>query len=216
MPRNLADTTAEQATEPGFRVGLTGGIASGKSTIAHMFADLGVPIVDTDVIARELVEPGTPGLAELVARFGEDILDESRQLHRAKLRQRVFANPDERAALESILHPAIRAASLEQAGKVGGPYQILEVPLLIETGFDQLVQRILVVDCPDDLQIDRLIARDNINRSQARQMMAAQISRDQRLARADDVIDNGRGRQASRLQVTKLHSLYRDLAAKIR
>ncbi len=214
MPRNLADTTAEQATGPGFRVGLTGGIASGKSTIAHMFADLGVPIVDSDVIARELVEPGTPGLAALVDRFGENILDEGGRLHRAKLRQRVFANPDERAALESILHPAIRAASLVQADNVGGPYQILVVPLLIETGFDQLVQRILVVDCPDDLQIDRLIARDDIDRSHALQIMAAQISREQRLDRADDVIDNAQGRQASRLQVAQLHRLYLGLAAK--
>lgn len=195
-----------------FRVGLTGGIASGKSTVAAMFAENGVPVIDTDQIARSLVEPGEPALAEIVAEFGELVLTPARLLDRARLREIVFSDDIKRRRLESILHPRIRERTLEVAESAGGPYQIIVVPLLLESGFDRLVDRVLVVDCPREVQVQRLLKRDRESEAGAARMINAQFSRDERLARADDVVDNSGDPAAVRAQVAQLHHRYSGLA----
>jgi dephospho-CoA kinase len=197
-------------------VGLTGGIASGKTTVASMFAALGAGIVDTDLIARELVEPSEPGLAAIVAEFGPSILLEDGALDRAALRRIVFRDAERRRALEAILHPRIRARALERLELLDTPYAIVVVPLLLETGFDELVERILVVDCPEQLQLERLCRRDGVDLHDARAMLEAQIDRQTRLARADDIVDNSGTSASTRAQVEALHARYLQLAAKPR
>ena len=197
----------------GFRVGLTGGIASGKSLVADEFAAVGVPVIDTDLIAREVVEPGEPALARIVERFGPEIIAADGRLDRRRLRERVFADAAEREALEAILHPVIRERSLAAAAASDGPYQLLVVPLLIESEFRRLVDRVLVVDCPVSLQLERLIARDGEDPQQAQRMIDAQISRERRLEAADDVIDNSGSRTVTQRQVGRLHRRYLELAA---
>lgn len=190
------------------RIGLTGGIASGKSTVAGMFAELGVPVIDTDLVAREVVAPGSPALAEIVAAFGGEVLTPDGRLDRAALRARVFADPADRHRLESILHPRIRQRTLEIAARTGGPYQLIVVPLLLESGFTELVDQVVVVDCPEADQRQRLQARDQARPPEAERMMAAQTSREARLAAADAVIDNSGSIAATREQVAALHARY--------
>ena len=190
------------------RIGLTGGIASGKTLIANMFSQLGVPVIDTDDIARQVVEPGQPALNEIVTEFGPEVLDASGRLDRGRVREIVFSEESRRARLESILHPRIRELTLAASAAAGGPYQILVVPLLIESGFDSLVDRILVADLPEALQRDRLISRDAETPAQASRMMSAQLSRAQRLEAADDVIDNSGTPEDTRAQVDALHRKY--------
>jgi dephospho-CoA kinase len=197
------------------RIGLTGGIASGKSTVADCFAELGIPVIDTDVIAREVVMPGEPGLDELVQAFGPGILQPDGSLDRQALRARVFADPALRHQLEAILHPRIRARTLSQADAAGGPYQVIVVPLLLETGFDALVDEVVVVDCPETEQRRRLQARDGEDGVQVERMLAAQISRAARLGRADAVIDNSGTLAATRQQVKALHHRLLDQIARI-
>jgi dephospho-CoA kinase len=193
-------------------VGLTGGIASGKTAVAEMFAALGIPVIDTDLIAREIVSPGSPALQEIATVFGADMLQPDGTLNRARLREIVFAEPVRRKQLEAITHPRIGAAMEAQCAQAGGPYQVVVVPLLIESGFDRRVDRVLVVDCPEDLQLSRLMTRDGESEARARQLLAAQISRAERLARADDVVDNSGGLAATRQRVTELDARYRALA----
>lgn len=195
-----------------WRVGLTGGIASGKTAVAEMFAALGIPVIDTDLIAREIVSPGSPALQEIATVFGADMLQPDGTLNRARLREIVFAEPARRKQLEAITHPRIGAAMEAQCAQAGGPYQVVVVPLLIESGFDRRVDRVLVVDCPEDLQLSRLMTRDGESEARARQLLAAQISRAERLARADDVVDNSGGLAATRQRVTELDARYRALA----
>jgi dephospho-CoA kinase len=187
------------------RIGLTGGIASGKSVVAAMFASLGVPVIDTDHIAREIVAPGEPALAEIAAAFGPAVLAADGSLDRAALRTRVFANPAERHRLEGILHPRIRDRALAQAATAGGPYQVFVVPLLVETGFAALVDEVIVVDCPPAEQRRRLLQRDGGSAAEAERIMAAQTGREARLAAADAVIDNSGDIEATRAQVLALH-----------
>lgn len=194
------------------RVGLTGGIACGKSLVADMFAALGAALVDTDVIAREVVAPGEPVLEEIIASFGDGILDSRGALDRAKMRALVFDDAARRHVLERILHPRIREKALAAMADARGPYVIAVVPLLLETGFAALVDRVLVVDCPADLQLERLMRRDGLDAEQARAMLGAQIGRDERLRAADDVIDNGGTLDATRQQVARLHRCYLELA----
>lgn len=191
-----------------FRVGLTGGIASGKSTVADMFAGLGAGVVDTDTVAREVVSPGEPGLEAVVAEFGAEILQPNGELDRRALRNIVFSEPERRELLESILHPLIRARTLQLVEELDTPYAIIVVPLLLETGFDELVERVLVVDCPEAQQLKRLCRRDDVGETEAQAMLAAQIDRQARLARADDVVDNSGDLQATRTQVAALHERY--------
>lgn len=194
-------------------IGLTGGIASGKSTVAELFAALGVPVIDTDVIAREVVEPGEPGLDAVRAAFGPKVLTSEGRLDRRRLREIVFADAAKRRRLESILHPLIRQRTLARLEAVrDAPYAIVVVPLLVETNFGELVDRVLVVDVPVDTQLERLVARDGIDRSAAEAMVAAQTSRETRLAHADDVIDNAGDLAAARAQVERLHARYVELA----
>jgi dephospho-CoA kinase len=194
-----------------FRVGLTGGIASGKSTVAALFVELGAGLVDTDAVARDLVEPGSPALAEIRREFGSDVIDAEGGLDRRRMRSLVFADPARRRALERILHPAIRSRSLELAAASGAPYVIIAVPLLVETGFAEHVDRVLVVDCPESLQLERLVQRDGVTLDEARAMLSAQVARSERVAAADDLIDNGGNLESTREQVRSLHSRYLEL-----
>ena len=191
------------------RIGLTGGIASGKSTVADMFAELGVPVIDTDVIAREVVTPGAPALREIHARFGDEIIDATGNLDRGFMRNLVFADDAARRDLEAILHPPIGAETRHQAEEAGGPYQIIVVPLLVGSALLPFVDRVLVVDCDENTQIQRLLARDAETIEQARSILAAQASREQRLELADDVIGNDHDVDHLRQQVANLDSAYR-------
>jgi len=195
------------------RIGLTGGIASGKSTVAALFAAHGVPVLDTDLIARDVVEPGEAALGEVVAAFGPDILGPDGRLDRPRLRARVFADPDARERLEAILHPAIRAELARRAEAAGGLYQVWVIPLLVEGGQLDRVDRILVVDCPEEIQLARVMARDGGTAEAAQGILAAQASREQRLAAADDVILNDGAEARLVPQVAALDQKYRAIAA---
>lgn len=195
-----------------FRVGLTGGIASGKSTVAKFFAALGAPIIDTDQVAREVVEPGQPPLERLVERFGRAILTPDGHLDRPKLRAIVFSDPKARTDLEALTHPAIGTAVEAWSAAAGGPYQILIIPLLVEKNLASQVDRVLVVDCDEELQIRRLQARDGSTIEQARAILNAQTSRPARLKSAHDVIQNEGDLSAVRDQVSALHTRYLELA----
>jgi dephospho-CoA kinase len=195
-----------------FRVGLTGGIASGKSTAANFFGALGVPILDSDQVARDVVEPGQPPLERLVERFGRSILTPDGHLDRPALRAIVFSDPKARADLEALTHPAIGAAMEARSAAAGGPYQILVIPLLVEKNLRAHVDRVLVIDCDEQLQIERLRARDGSTAEQARAILNAQASRAARLKATDDVIHNDSDMSAVREQVVTLHARYLALA----
>lgn len=200
-------------------IGLTGGVASGKSTVADLFATHGAPIIDTDLIARELVAPGQPALAKIAERFGPDALNSDGSLNRPWLRRRIFADDGARRQLEDILHPRIRAEVQQRLEALrqrtpSPSYALVVIPLLVETGaYDALLDRVLVVDVPEDLQLERLMMRDGVEEPLARAMLAAQVSRKARLARADDVIDNRGAPKALVEHVERLHRLYTGLAA---
>lgn len=195
-----------------FRVALTGGIASGKSTVAGMFAELGVAVIDTDRIAREVVQPGQPALDEIRDRFGEHVINATGNLDRAVMRRRIFADKSARLDLEAILHPRIGAETLRQADAAPGPYQLIVVPLLVGSPLLRFVDRVLVVDCDEETQIQRLTARDGESEDQARRILAAQASRTERLAIADDIISNNGTVADMRQQVVALHEIYESLA----
>jgi len=201
-------------------VGLTGGIASGKTLVAELFASHGVPVVDADALAREVVAPGSDGLREVVARFGADVLASDGSLDRLRMRTHVFNDADERRALEQILHPRIRAVMAERvdaARAAGAPYCLSVIPLLVETGQPGRCDRVLVVDAPVSVQIERLRARDGTGRDDAARMLASQASRSARLAIADDVVANGDAVPpaiALRCQVHALDAKYRLLASR--
>ena len=196
-----------------YRVALTGGIASGKSTVAGLFAARGVPVIDTDLIARQVVEPGEPALAAVIAAFGRGVLGADGRLDRPRMRERVFGDPAARRRLEAILHPAIRAELERQSRAAGGPYQLLVIPLLVESGRRDHVDRVLVVDVPEATQIARLIRRDGASRGQAQAALRAQATRQARLAFADDVIENTADLAALEARVDELHRDYLRRAA---
>jgi len=194
------------------RIGLTGGIASGKTTVANGFAELDVPIIDTDVIAREVVRPGEPALQDIRERFGEAVIDASGRLDRAAMRKLIFSDANARIDLENILHPYIGAETRRQADAATGPYQIVVVPLLVGSELQQFVDRILVIDCAEETQIQRLTARDADTREDALKILSSQSSREDRLAIADDVIHNNKSMAQVLAQVAELNSLYQRLA----
>ncbi len=196
-----------------FVVGLTGGIASGKSTIAGFFAELGVPVVDTDIVAREVVAPGSPALAEIRAAFGDEIIDAQGELDRRTMRNIIFDDDDKRRSLEAILHPRIRAETWRQAAAADGPYVVVVVPLLYESPMKSEMDRIVVVDCAEETQVDRLMSRDNETREQACRILATQASREQRLTIADDIVSNDGDMDAARARVRRLHETYLGMAA---
>ena len=202
----------KQARARILRVGLTGGIASGKSTAAKFFGALGVPILDSDQVARDVVEPGQPPLERLVERFGSSILTPDGHLDRPVLRELVFSDPKARADLEALTHPAIGAAMEARSAAAGGPYQILVIPLLVEKNLQSHVERVLVVDCDEALQLKRLRDRDGSTPQQAQAILAAQASRASRLKVADDVIQNDQDMSAVQRQVAALHERYLQLA----
>lgn len=197
------------------RIGLTGGIASGKSTVANMFAELGVPIIDTDVIAREVVEPGQPALDEIRAQFGDEVFAADGQLDRNAMRRRIFSDEHARLQLEAILHPRIGEETRRRASTATGPYQVIVVPLLVGSPLAQFVDRVVVVDCDEELQVQRLLARDAETVEQARRILSAQASRQARLAIADDVISNDNALDETRRRVRELDRSYRDLASRV-
>ena len=197
-------------------IGLTGGIASGKSLVSERFAAHGAPLVDADLLAREVVRPGSPGLGALVARFGTAILAADGGLDRAALRERIFSDPSERAFVDATLHPLVRGLSerrLAAARETGRPYAVYAVPLLVETGQVDRFDRIVVVDVPLETQLERLLARDGRDERQARAILAAQAPREARLAVADDVVDNAGPPEATLARVDALHARYVALAA---
>lgn len=196
----------------GFRVGLTGGIASGKTTVANLFAALGVPIIDTDVLAREVLAPGGSLLTEVIAHFGPSIVSADGKLDRRALRARVFSDPAERRWLEERTHPAIRALTDARCDAAPGPYSMVAIPLLVETGGAARFDRVLVVDVDPAIQLARLQARDGVTSREATDALASQVSRAARLAVADDVIHNDSDVSALRDQVEKLHRRYVDAA----
>ena len=199
-----------------YRVGLTGGIASGKSTAAKFFGALGIPILDSDQIARDVVEPGQPPLERLVERFGPSILTPDGHLDRPALRDIVFSDPKARADLEALTHPAIGAAMEARSAAAGGPYQVLVIPLLVEKNLGSHVDRVLLVDCDEALQMRRLSTRDGTTSTQAQAILNAQASRAARLKAADDVITNDADMSAVQNQVATLHARYLELAAQPR
>ena len=207
---NRIDPTATKARS--YVVGLTGGIASGKSLVANAFAKLGAELIDTDQIAREVVAPGQPGLEAVRTAFGEGIVTPRGELDRAAMRKLVFADPAKRQRLDELLHPLIRHRTLERLAQARGPYSIVAVPLLVETDFGKLVDRVVVVDCPVPLQLERLIRRDGLPRDEAAAMIAAQADRATRLRAAHDVIDNSGDPEHTRRQVAQLHQRYLELA----
>jgi dephospho-CoA kinase len=211
--RPAGDTIIETRPKPAFRVGLTGGIASGKSTVADFFADLGVPIIDTDVIAREVVVPGAPALDTIRDKFGDAVIDKHGGLDRAAMRRIVFADDARRAQLEAILHPLIRGIADQRANEASEPYVIIVVPLLFESPMRDAMDRILVVDCSPEVQLKRLLARDNESREQAERIIASQASREERLSIADDVIPNDGDLAKTRASVNDLHESYLEMAA---
>jgi len=204
---------AREQEQP-LRIGLTGGIASGKSVVANLFAELGIPVIDTDKIAREVVAPGQPALDEIRARFGEEIIAADGNLDRGAMREIIFADDNARGDLEAILHPRIGAETKRQAEEAGGAYQLIVVPLLVGSPLLQFVDRVLVVDCEEATQIRRLLSRDTETEEQARRILAAQASREQRLAIADDVINNDHSLAHVRDQVADLDRDYRRRAAR--
>jgi len=189
-------------------LGLTGGIGSGKSSAARCFADLGIDCVDADQIARQVVRPGSKALIAIACQFGEDILLADGQLNRAALRQRVFTEPAQRKWLEDLLHPLIRIQLSEELAAAKSPYAILVSPLLIESGQRLMCSRILVIDAPKALQIERSMQRDGNTREQIEAILAAQLSREERLTHADDVLVNTQDFIWLQSQVKRLHQFY--------
>lgn len=198
-------------------IALTGGIAAGKTAVARRFEALGVHVHDADVAAREVIEPGSAGLAEVVAAFGSEVLDPSGGLDRAAMRRRVFADPAARRQLEAIIHPRVRQWLLDRALAEHGPYCLLAIPLLAENiAHYRWVDRVLLVDAPEAVQIERLIARDHIDETLARRMLSQQASRAERLALANDVIENSGDESALDAAVAELHQRYSILAAQLK
>lgn len=194
-------------------VGLTGGIGSGKTAVADAFAALGVEIVDTDALAHRLSAPNEPGLAAIRAAFGDSLLTTEGHLDRARLRHLVFADAEARARLEAVLHPLIRAEAERQMRSWRGLYGIVVVPLLLERGgLRSIIDRVLVVDCPEEEQVRRVVARSGLAPEEVRAIMATQLDRSRRLSGADDVLDNGGAPEAIAPQVRELDRRYRALA----
>ena len=193
------------------KIGLTGGLGCGKTTVANLFAAKGVPVLDADQIARELVEPGQPALAAIVREFGEEFL-EAGQLNRVRLREVVFQCPERKRQLESILHPMVFDAMQRQLATLRSDYCILCIPLLFETKQQAFVDRILVIDCPVELQYERVKNRDGLEMAEIGRIIQSQVSRQERLAAATEVIENSGHMEQLVEQVEKLHRMYRTLA----
>jgi len=195
--------------KPGiFTVVLTGGIASGKTAVSDCFTRLGVPVIDTDLIAREIVEPGQPALNSIAETFGDEFLDSEDRLDRRKMRQAIFSNPELKSRLEAILHPPIAREAIRRVRELDTPYCILVIPLYAKSSAYAWIDRVLVVDVNEDMQIERVMARDQISSTQAQSILNAQISREKRLTLADDIIDNSGSLAELQYKVEALHQKY--------
>jgi dephospho-CoA kinase len=195
-----------------FTVGLTGGIASGKSTVSGLFSELGIAVIDTDIIAREAVVPGQPALKKIIELFGTSFLHEDKTLNRRKLRTLVFSDTQKRSQLEAILHPIIRAMTLEQAQEVTSPYTLIVVPLMFETDFNVLTDRVISINVDKEQRLKRLIQRDLISETEAQNIIASQLNSKERNRLADDVIENTSNVDALETQVNDLHKKYLKLS----
>lgn len=194
-------------------VALTGGIGSGKSTVAEGFAQQGITIIDADIIARQVVEPGTAALSAIAKRFGPEILNADGTLNRSALRAKIFSSEREKEWLNQLLHPLIHAETRRQLLAAPGPYVMWVIPLLIENSLQSQAQRVLVVDVTREIQLQRTLARDGVSLEQAEKILSAQASREQRLAYADDIIDNSLSQSELAPQIAMLHQRYLELAA---
>lgn len=203
----MTSSHAQQPATP-WILGLTGGIGSGKSAAAQCFADVGIHLVDADNAARWVVEPGRPALAQIAEHFGEGVLQADGTLNRGALRELIFKEPQQRFWLEGLLHPLIREEIRQYLARAESPYAILVSPLLLETTQHQMVQRVLVIDVPEAVQIERTVLRDKTNEEQVRAILKAQASREERLSRADDVIVNDRDPAWLKSEVERLHHFY--------
>lgn len=191
------------------KIGLTGGIGCGKSVVAELFAAYGTPVIDADAIAHALVEPGRPALLRLQQHFGPDIIDKNGALNRTVMRELVFSNAEKKKQLEAILHPLVYQEMQRRLDALSGAvYVILSIPLLLETGMQRFVDRIAVVDCPESTQIDRVKKRNGLAESAVRAIMQTQVTRQERFAAGDDIIDNSGGFTELAQQIEKLHNLY--------
>ncbi|MBN6044357.1 dephospho-CoA kinase [Citrobacter sp. ku-bf4] len=196
-----------------YTVALTGGIGSGKSTVANAFADLGIQIIDADIIARQVVEPGKPALEAIEKHFGPELIAADGTLHRRLLRERIFADPQEKAWLNALLHPLIQQETRRQFQQATSAYVLWVVPLLVENGLYHQANRVLVVDVTPETQLSRTMQRDDVSRAHVEQILAAQATREARLAVADDVIDNNGAPDSIRSDVARLHARYLQLAS---
>ncbi len=196
-----------------YTVALTGGIGSGKSTVANAFADLGIQIIDADIIARQVVEPGKPALDAIAAHFGPELIAADGTLHRRLLRERIFADPQEKAWLSALLHPLIQQETRRQLQQATSAYVLWVVPLLVENGLYRQANRVLVVDVTPETQLSRTMQRDDVTRAHVEQILAAQATREARLAVADDVIDNNGAPDSIMSDVARLHARYLQLAS---
>jgi dephospho-CoA kinase len=202
------------STAKRFSVGLTGGIGSGKTTVANLFGEFGAALVDTDLIAHQVSAPGGRAIDAIRSSFGAEFLTPDGALDRARMRELVFAEPAQKARLEAILHPLIREETEAQAGRVTGTYLIFVVPLLVESkNWRQRVDRVLVIDCPEEIQLARVMARNGLPEAQVRAIMASQVPRAVRLAAADDVLENAGPSEELHDKARQLHTLYCSLAA---
>lgn len=197
----------------GYIVALTGGIGSGKSTVADAFSRLGIAIIDADIIARQVVEPHTPGLHAIAAHFGQSVINADGTLNRRLLRERIFSQPAEKAWLNALLHPMIHQETQRQIAGSTSPYVLWVVPLLVENHLQHKADRILVIDVSPETQLQRTMLRDNVSRQHAEQILAAQATREARLAVADDVIDNDGAPDRIASDVARLHAQYLTYAA---
>ncbi|MFD2178782.1 dephospho-CoA kinase [Veronia pacifica] len=193
-------------------IGLTGGIGSGKTTVAKLFAEHGVEIIDADIIARQVVKPGTDGLAAIAEKFGKNILTLDGELDRTRLREKIFANPKDKEWLNNLLHPMIRKRMIEDCEQATSSYCLLVVPLLVENNLTSLTNRVLVIDVSEETQIERTIARDSVSRQQVENILASQATRDQRIKAANDLITNDSNSDTLKEQVVVLHNKYLALA----
>ncbi|WP_027159199.1 dephospho-CoA kinase [Methylobacter luteus] len=195
------------------KIGLTGGIGCGKTTVARLFAELGSPVIDADQIAHDLVAKGQPALKQIDQQFDADILNPDGSLNRSRLREIVFSDPAQKQKLESILHPLVYQSIQAELEKLNAPYCIIAIPLLFETNMTHFVDRVLVVDCPVETQIARVRKRDQLSLERIRSIIDSQVSRDVRKSHADDLIDNSESDYRLAEQVKKLHNLYLSLSA---
>lgn len=197
-----------------FKIGLTGGIGCGKTTVSKLFTELNIPVIDADDIAHQLVAPGQPALLEIGQLFGNAVFNPDGSLNRQQLGELVFSNPKQKQTLESILHPLVFTTMQEKIEQLNNPYCIISIPLLFETKRNRFVDRILVVDCPIETQIERIKRRNNFTDTRIRSMIASQVSREYRLKHADDVIDNSDTTDSKLAEhVKKLHNLYLSISA---